>query len=54
MKATGSRFIVQKLADNLIQKEIKLFEEEHLAKYLGTDNATRIIEFKNIKTINPG
>ena len=36
-----------KLADNLIQKEIKFFKEEHLAKY---GNSACGIELKNIKT----
>ena len=36
-----------KLADNLIQKEIKFFEEEHQAKY---GNSARGIELKNIQT----
>ena len=40
-----------KLADSLIQKEIKLFEEEHVAKYKSTSGGVRIIEFKNIKTL---
>lgn len=38
-----------KLADELIQKEIKLFEEENLVKYKNTSNSIRSIEFKNIK-----
>src|SRR6185369_11123152 len=36
-----------KLADELVQKEIKLFEEENLAKY---GSSVRAIELKNIKT----
>ncbi|KKS58063.1 MAG: hypothetical protein UV23_C0017G0010 [Candidatus Nomurabacteria bacterium GW2011_GWF1_42_40] len=40
-----------KLADNLIQKEIKFFEEEHLAKY---GDSVRAIELKNIKTVLNG
>jgi cell division ATPase FtsA len=36
-----------KLADELVQKEIKIFEEENLAKY---GPAVRAIELKNIKT----
>ncbi|MFA5095123.1 MAG: cell division protein FtsA [Candidatus Paceibacterota bacterium] len=39
-----------KLADDLIKKEINLFEEEHLAKFSQTDSKIRPIEFKNIKT----
>jgi len=43
-----------KLADSLIQKEISLFEEEHSAKFLYTDNKIRPIEFKNMKTMLNG
>jgi hypothetical protein len=39
-----------KLADGLIQKEIALFEEEHLAEYMHSGQAARLIEFKNINT----
>ncbi len=39
-----------KLADELIQKEIKLFEEENLIKYKNISSTIRSIEFKNIKT----
>lgn len=39
-----------KLADELIQKEIKIFEEENLEKYKNVGNAVRSIELKNIKT----
>lgn len=44
----------EKLADSLIQKEIKLFEEEHLAKYTNVGNSVRAIELKNIKTMLNG
>jgi cell division ATPase FtsA len=40
-----------KLADELVQKEIKIFEEENLAKY---GPSVRAIELKNIKTILNG
>ncbi len=43
-----------KFADNLIQKEITLFEEENLTKYLHAGNLVRSIEFKNIKTMLNG
>ncbi len=43
-----------KFALDLIQKEIALFEEEYLAKYEGTKNPVRSIEFKNIKTMLNG
>ncbi len=39
-----------KLADSLIQREIKLFEEEVLLKYAHTENKLRSIEFRNMKT----
>ncbi|MCX6753340.1 MAG: hypothetical protein NTW62_03300 [Candidatus Nomurabacteria bacterium] len=39
-----------KMADGLIQKEIALFEEEHINQYATTDKKARIIEFKNMKT----
>lgn len=40
-----------KLADSLIHKEIKLFEEEHAVKYGGS---VRAVELKNIKTLLNG
>lgn len=43
-----------KLADSLIQKEIALFEEEYLDKYINAQSPVRSIEFKNIKTILNG
>lgn len=43
-----------KLAEDLIKKEISLFEEEHLSKTLNTDAPNRTIELKNIKTILNG
>ena len=43
-----------KLADELIKKEINLFEEENLTKFSHTDNKVRMIEFKNMKTILNG
>ncbi len=39
-----------KLADSLIEKEIKLFEEEYLAKDTTMGDNLRVIELKNIKT----
>lgn len=44
----------EKLADDLIKKEIKIFEEEHLLKYNTVDNRVRTIELKNIKTMLNG
>lgn len=43
-----------KLADSLIQKEVKLFEEENSSKFLHADNKMRMIEFKNMKTMLNG
>lgn len=43
-----------KLADSLLEKEIKLFEEEHLAKYVNSENKIRALEVKNIKTMLNG
>jgi len=43
-----------KLADALIQKEIKIFQEEHLAKYSTVGGEVRSIELKNIKTMLNG
>ncbi len=39
-----------KLADELIAKEVALFEEEHLNKFSETNHNLRPIELKNIKT----
>ncbi len=43
-----------KLALGLIQKEVALFGEEYLAKYLDIKSPVRSIEFKNIKTMLNG
>lgn len=43
-----------KLADELVEKEISFFEEEHILKFADTDKRIRIIEFKNMKTILNG
>jgi hypothetical protein len=39
-----------KLAEDLVQKEIKLFEEKNMSKSAGVEAGERIIELKNIKT----
>lgn len=45
----------KKIADDLIQKEIKLFGEEHLAEYAAASGASvRTVELKNIKTLLNG
>ncbi len=43
-----------KLADSLIKKEVIFFEEEHLAQYMNTEHAIRVIELKNIKIMING
>jgi len=43
-----------KFADALIEKEVKLFEEEHLAKYAESGSKVRAIELKNIRTMLNG
>jgi hypothetical protein len=43
-----------KLAEGLVQTEIKLFEDENLSKTTDTNRAERTIELKNIKTILNG
>jgi len=43
-----------KLVDELVKKEVKLFEEEHTLKYGNFDNKVRVIELKNIKTMLNG
>jgi cell division ATPase FtsA len=44
----------EKLADELIQKEIKIFGEEHTVKYGDAGKGIRPIELKNIKTMLNG
>lgn len=44
----------EKLADELIQKEIKLLKEEHVLKYGDVDDRVRMIELKNIKIMLNG
>lgn len=54
LKKNAPFVFTEKLADELIQKEIKIFEEEHLEKYTNIDNLVRAIELKNIKTLLNG
>jgi hypothetical protein len=54
LKKDTSFIFTTKLADELIQKEIKIFEAEHLAQYSSTENKVRAIELKNIKTLLNG
>ncbi len=42
------------LADELIKKEVEAFKEEHLAKYVNTDQEVRIIELRSVKTMLNG
>ncbi|PIR68400.1 hypothetical protein COU49_01265 [Candidatus Nomurabacteria bacterium CG10_big_fil_rev_8_21_14_0_10_35_16] len=39
-----------KLANGLIEKELKLFKEDYLGQYVKNDKQIRVIELKNIKT----
>lgn len=43
-----------KLADELVKKEVKLFEEEYISKYSNSYNKVRVIELRNIKTMLNG
>jgi hypothetical protein len=43
-----------KLADSLTEKEVSLFEEEHINKYKDIGSPVRPIEFKNMKTVLNG
>ena len=54
LEKNTSFIFTAKLADSLIKKEINLFKEEHLMEKTDIDNAFRIIEFKNIKTVLNG
>lgn len=54
LKKNTPFIFTQKLADSLIQKEISLFEEEHLSKYVHAQDKIRSIELKNMKTVLNG
>jgi len=54
LEKNTSFLFTSKLADSLIQKEISLFEEEHLNKFSHSDEKARMIEFKNMKTMLNG
>jgi hypothetical protein len=43
-----------KVADDLIKKEMNLFEEEHMKQYLDAESPVRLIEVKNIKIMLNG
>ncbi len=43
-----------KLADSLIEREVKLFEDEHLLPYIQNENAVRAIELKSVRTMLNG
>jgi len=45
-----SFLFTEKLANSLIQKEISLFEEEYLAKYVHPKDKVRTLEIKTIRT----
>lgn len=44
----------QKLANSLINQEVKLFEYEHFKEYSEIGGSARVIELKNIKTVLNG
>ena len=44
----------EKFADSLIQKELKLFEEDYLSEFIIEGNNVRSIELKNMKTMLNG
>lgn len=50
LKKNAPFIFTSKLADELIKKEIGLFEEEHSAEYVPAGSSIRSIELKNIKT----
>lgn len=50
LEKNNTFIFTEKMADELIKKEIALFEEENITKYSNTDKKARIIEFKNMKT----
>ncbi len=54
LKKNTPFLFTEKLADELIKKEIKLFEEEHSINSASDDNLVRIIELKNIKIMLNG
>src|SRR3989338_11016638 len=54
LKKNTPFLFTSKLADDLIQKEMTLFKEEHLEKYLRSGSPIELIELKNIKTMLNG
>lgn len=54
LKKNAPFIFTEKLADSLIEKEIKFFEEEYLAKNTNVGKSIRTIELKNIKTLLNG
>ncbi len=50
LEKNASFLFTPKLADDLIKKEVALFEEEHSAQYARSGTPVRLIELKNIKT----
>ena len=50
LKKNTPFIFTEKIADELIQKEIKVMSEEHILEYGDAENAIRAIELKNIKT----
>ena|SRR3989344_373757 len=54
LKKNNPFLFTEKVANDLIKKEIKLFSEEHLSPYANTPDALRTIELKNVKTLLNG
>src|SRR3989338_4394394 len=54
LKKNTPFLFTSKLADDLIQKEVALFKEENLEKYLRSGSPIELIELKNIKTMLNG
>ena len=54
LKKNTPFLFTSKLADDLIQKEMTLFKEENLEKYLHSGSPIELIELKNIKTMLNG
>ena len=49
-----SFMFTSKIADNLVQKEVAFFQEEHFKEYIEAKSPIRLIELKNIKTMLNG
>lgn len=54
MKKNTPFIFTDKLANSLIEKELKLFREDHLGQYTKNGGQIRVIELKNIRTMLNG